>query len=96
VNNGEDDDFTFTFLGGPPTFAFGFNLLHNDGSAGEAIRVYDSSGGLIGVETVVPTGADIFIGITSNTPIGWIEFDEDAGGDDIAIRNPRMDCDGLP
>jgi hypothetical protein len=91
------DDFTVTFTGGPPTYAFLFSLLNNDSTLGEEIRVYDTSGTLIGVETQVPAGADsIYIGITSNVPIGRVEFDEDAGGDDIAIRDFWMDCDGLP
>lgn len=97
VDNGENDDFVMTFGGGPPTHAFGFTLLNNGFSVGEEIRVYDTGGVLIGRETLVPENVDsVFIGITSNQPIGRVEFDEDAGGDDIAIRDLRMDCDGLP
>jgi hypothetical protein len=97
VDNGQNDDFTVTFTGGPPTYAFMFSLLNNDFTLGEQIRVYDTSGTLIGVETVVPGGVDsVYVGITSNVPIGRVEFDEDAGGDDIAIRDFWMDCDGLP
>lgn len=97
VDNGENDDFVVTFGGGPPTHAFGFTLLNNGFSLGEEIRVYDTGGVLIGRDTVLPENVDsAFIGITSNQPIGRVEFDEDAGGDDIAIRDLRMDCDGLP
>jgi hypothetical protein len=97
VDNGQNDDFTLTFIGGPPTHAAAFTLLNSGATVGEEIRVYDTSGNLIGRETQVPANIDsVLIGVTSNVPIGWLEFDEDAGGDDIAIRNLRMDCDGLP
>jgi hypothetical protein len=97
VDNGENDDFVVTFSGGPPAYAFGFTLLNSGASVGEEIRVYDTGGALIGRQTLVPANVDsVFIGISSNQPIGSVEFDEDAGGDDIAIRDLRMDCDGLP
>jgi hypothetical protein len=97
VDNGENDDFVVSFGGGPPTHAFGFTLLNSGATTGEEIRVYDTEGALIGRQTLVPANVDsVFIGITANQPIGSVEFDEDAGGDDIAIRDLRMDCDGLP
>ena len=61
-----------------------------------SVDVYDESDVLIGEWLAVPASGSPFVGVQSNVPIGWIEFDEDAGGDDIYIEDFRFDCDGLP
>ncbi|HLO41262.1 MAG TPA: GC-type dockerin domain-anchored protein [Phycisphaerales bacterium] len=77
----EDDDFAVTFPGDSCISAAGITLYDNSAESGEFVRVYDKNNNLIGAQT----GLSGFVGIRSTVPIGRIEIDENAGGDDIGV-----------
>lgn len=94
VSDFEDDDVTFRFLGGDEIYGFGFDLLDSNVSTGETISVFDKSDNLL-ADFELPQGPvgfinNFFIGVTSETAIGRITFDENSGSDDIAIRDFRF------
>lgn len=73
-----------TFSGGD-IFAFAFDLRDNGGAVGEKFEVFGASGSL-GSTTIIPTGSFAFLGVISHgDPITKVVFDEDSGGDDIAV-----------
>ncbi len=86
INNFENDDFRFDFTG--TIFGFGMDLRDIHDAVGETFSVFDA-GGLIGNFTAIPEFEDgpVFVGVVSDTAITHVIFDEDAGGDDIAIRS---------
>lgn len=93
IDNWEDDDFHFEFLDGPPVHAFGFELRDSTGDPVESLRVYDRRG--FSVATYAMADADsnstgVFVGVISDEPILRVKFDEGAGGDDIAVADPRF------
>ena len=96
IDNHENDDWRFTWLGGAPMYSFGTFLIDDGSVGGESLRVYDTGGQLLGSLNTIPVSAgetQDFLGVISNLPIGSIVFDEDAGGDDIAIRHFRFGID---
>ncbi len=96
IDNHENDDWRVTWLGGAPMYAFGTWVIDNGSNQGEWLRVFDPTGQLMGsLDTTPLTGGETqsFVGVISNLPIGSIEFDEDAGGDDLAIRHFRFGVD---
>lgn len=76
----EDDDVEITFPSGCVR-GVGLTIFDNSSESGEVLRVYDTSGNLIGTRA----GLAGFIGIESTIPIGRIEMDEHVGADDVAI-----------
>jgi len=72
VQDGTDWEILFT--GGQPVRGFAFNLIDNEDGQ-DAVRVYNTSGTLIGSTSVLDKHA--FIGITSAVPIGRVELDGD-------------------
>ncbi|MCI0636227.1 MAG: IPTL-CTERM sorting domain-containing protein, partial [Actinobacteria bacterium] len=95
VDDFENDDFQLGFPTGS-FFAIGFFLVDNTQDAGESLRVF-GSGGLLGTlaGSSIPDssgGASTFVGVVSPVPLVSIRFDEDAGGDDVAIRDLRFGC----
>lgn len=112
IGNHENDDVTFIFTDGPALFGFGFDIVHTIAYANtETVQVFGDGDVLLGT-LIVPqhsanspnpptTGSDInlFVGVTSDTPIKRIFFDEAAsgdGGDDIAIRDFRFATAAIP
>lgn len=97
INNHENDDVTFRITSGPALHGFGFDLLNSiqDGAIPETVQILGAGDVLLGTlaisqSTLGGTDRNIFIGVTSDTPITGIAFDEDSNGDDIAIRNFRF------
>jgi len=94
IDNLENDDWRIRLVGNSvfrPMRAFGFLLRDNGDSTGEFIRLYDSAGNLV---HAVPVGAqasgDVFLGVVSDEPFSEIRYDEDPGGDDIAVADFRF------
>ncbi|MCK6477570.1 MAG: hypothetical protein L6Q35_12145 [Phycisphaerales bacterium] len=88
VNVLEDDDLHITFPSGCVR-AVGVHLYDNSSDSGEQLRVYDTSGNLIGTRS----GLAAFIGITSTIPIGRVEVDESPTADDIGTTGVDIvDC----
>jgi len=89
----EDDDWQVEITSGPKLFALGFDLCDNSSSEGESLSVYGSEGALLASTKVIPSGPHgtvAFVGVVSAAPITKIIFDEDRGGDDIAIADFRF------
>jgi len=96
INNFEDDDWQITFDSGS-VFNFAWLLQDNNGNTGESFSVYDTSDSLLGTFNGIPATAGIdFVGVTSTVAIGRVEFDEDTGGDDIAIGGIRLSSTAVP
>ncbi|MGH0030848.1 MAG: choice-of-anchor E domain-containing protein [Myxococcota bacterium] len=94
LDNHENDDFEISFPSdGPPAFAASFVLEDSHGTIGEELRVYDLDDALIGVlgGASFAGGEKKTLGVLSDVPIGRIVFDEDSGGDDVAIDTFRFD-----
>jgi hypothetical protein len=84
----EDDDLHITFSSGCVR-GVGVLLFDNSADSGEQVRVYDTSGNLIGTRS----GLAAFIGITSTIPIGRVEVDESPTADDIGTTGlDIVDC----
>ncbi len=92
INNGEDDDWQVEFLDGSPVTAFGAFIGNNLLNAGESFSVFDTNDQLIGSTTqdVLVSSGFQFLGVITDQAIGRVFFDEDAGGDDISVRNFRF------
>ncbi|MGH0030534.1 MAG: FG-GAP-like repeat-containing protein [Myxococcota bacterium] len=95
IDDFEDDDFRIAF----PTdayFAVGFFLVNNTQDAGEALRVYGRRGPLARLSGAsIPDSSgngSTFVGVVADEPITRVVFDEDALGDDVAIRDLRLAC----
>jgi hypothetical protein len=76
----EDDDLEITFPSGCVR-GVGLTIFDNSSESNESLRVYDTSGNLIGTRA----GLSGFIGIESTIPIGRIELDEHVSDDDIGV-----------
>lgn len=86
IDNHENDDFRLSLPAGTTAMALGFQLNDSNGAAGESLRLLDSGGGTI--QTIPLDGTpdgNSFIGFIASTPVAGFEFNEDAGGDDVAI-----------
>jgi hypothetical protein len=112
IGQHENDDVIFTVTDGPALFGFGFDIVHSIANANtETVQVFGDGDVLLGT-LIVPqhsanspnpptAGSDInlFVGITSDTPIKKVFFDEAASGDsgdDIAIRDFRFAAATIP
>lgn len=98
IDNFENDDWQITF-GSSDIYNFGFLLQDNNpGSTGESFSVFDTSDNLLGTFTSIPKTDGIdFVGVTSsNTGIGRVVFDEDAGGDDTGLGGIRLSATPVP
>ncbi len=89
IDNGEDDDVEWEFLGGAPVHGFAFELLDNNTTTGESFSVFGPSG-LLGSFTPPGTAGAQFVGVVSDQELVRASFDEDTTGDDIAIRDFRF------
>ncbi len=87
IDNRENDDFEISFAADePPVYAVSFELRDSNSTNGETVRVYGESGELIGALGGASfTGSSPTLSILSEVPISRIVFDEDSGGDDIAV-----------
>ncbi len=90
IDNYENDDWKIQFLGGEYVYAFGFLLCDNEGTI-DSFSVYAHDGSLLGTISgaSIPNspGTKVFLGVISDKPIGWVQYDDDSTGDDIAIAN---------
>ncbi|MFK7957645.1 MAG: hypothetical protein AB8B96_16215 [Lysobacterales bacterium] len=89
LDNFENDDWVISVTSGEPLRIFGFTLRDTNGTAGEAIALLDSGGAVIEILPMPDLGAstNTFVGIVSEVDFFGLRFDEDTGGDDIAIAN---------
>ena len=101
-----NDDFEFAFGAGDPVHTFGFYFVDNQRKDVEGLYVYGPGDELLAVlfgpnAPLSDGNKSAFVGIVSPTiPITRVVFDEDADGDDLAIRDfrfgdPDPDADGL-
>ena len=91
INGYEDDDWRLLILSGSrPVYAFAFILGDSHDKAGETFGVYDALGTELGWTADIPYGgggAREFLGFVSQVPFAEVTFNEDSGGDDIAIAD---------
>lgn len=88
VGNCEDDDFQIVvadFRDSSYVFAIGTNVGNNGWTSDEKVEVF--SGDQKIAEFVPSNATNFFMGVVSAVPITRIKFDEDAGGNDIWIRD---------
>ena len=97
IDNQTDDDFTITITGGSSLFGIGFRLQDTNSQSGEMLTVLGTDASTLGTCTNIPSGDSVFVGVVSpNAEIGSVTYDENSGGDDIAVRNfyfGRLDND---
>lgn len=94
IDNGQNDDVEWEFLGGMAVRGFAFEILDNTNLTGESFSVY-GAGGLLGSFTPPGTAFAQFVGVVSDQEILRAVFDEDnvgagTSGDDVAIRDFRF------
>ena len=95
-NSHYDDDFRIDFSSGSGIVGFQVKLLDNDLEDGEYLRVFDIAGGLIGelTSSTTPQGrlpdGTAYIGVLTDRQIGYIEFNEHSGFDNIALWDVRF------
>jgi len=90
IDNGENDDWSVRVNGREFLRGFAFVLRDNNGTTGEYIRLYDHSGQLVGQVAVGSQPVNAFLGVISDEPFIEIRYDEDSGGDDIAVTDLRF------
>jgi hypothetical protein len=91
INNYENDNFYINVLSNDQVFAMAVEIRENTFVSGENFII--SSGGTQLADfnaNSLPDDDIVFIGILSSTPFDQFWFDEDSGGDDIAIANPQF------
>jgi hypothetical protein len=92
----EDDDWSLSLLSGPSMTGFGVELRDNRFETGESISLYNGASLITTLYfsdyySPLPTSvANNFIGIATDYSFDKIVFNEDAGGDDIAIADFRF------
>jgi hypothetical protein len=89
IGNEDNDNVEWLFSG---LSAFGFDLRGNDnnsdGGEFETFEVFGVGGLSLGALSLIPENANSqFIGVVSSDEINRIFFNEDDGGDDVAIAN---------
>ena len=87
IDNAENDDWRLRVSGREPLRGFGFELRDNHGTTGESIALYGQDGTLVGVVALPGLPVNTFVGVISDEPFVEIRFNEDSGGDDIAIAD---------
>ena len=96
IGFGEDDDFEIFVGTERPVTAIGFWIIHSDTSAPgvETLSVYGEGDALLGQVDLsayaLGSALERFVGVATAERIVRVVFDEDAGGDDIAIRDLRF------
>jgi hypothetical protein len=92
----EDDDWSLSLLNGSTMTGFGVELRDNRFETGESISLYSGASLLTTLYfsdyySPFPTStANNFIGIATDYTFDQVVFNEDAGGDDIAIADFRF------
>jgi hypothetical protein len=88
IDDLENDDFEIGFPADePPAYAVSFVVRDDGATAGEAVRVYGAGGALLATFTALPATVNFTIGVVAGEPISRVTFDEDSGGDDIAVAD---------
>lgn len=94
----QDDDFRITFVT-HAVHAVGFTLVNNTQDASERFRAFGSRGllGTLEGASIPDSSANgsTFVGVAASEPLTSVRFDEDAGADDVAIRDIRLGCAAL-
>ena len=85
----ENDDFDLQVSVGDLVYAIGITIGDNGHNASESIRLRGDAVDQV-FDTNMPTLNTPFIGFLSAVPITTLSFDEDAGGDDIVVRDFRF------
>ena len=86
----QQDDFHLTIIDSMDLLAFGFFLDDNHLDAKESVTAYDTTGLVLGTSSSIPlspNGQNAFFGVVSDTAIGSIYYDEDAGTDQVHWNN---------
>lgn len=100
IDNFEDDDWLFTLLEGEPINAFSFDLRDDFDMTTESLELLDAGGSVIAsvdLTSVPPQQfGGQFVGITSSVFFSGVRFNEDTGGDDIAIADLRFGTSPIP
>jgi len=100
ADNGENDDFAVTITGVTApreVLAVGIMVGHNGTDPDdENLRVYGENDLLLAEFTsgLPHSSGWVFMGAVAAVPITRFVFDEDAGGDDLVIRDPRFGLTG--
>jgi hypothetical protein len=88
VGNCEDDDFQIVvsdFRDSSYVFAIGTYVGNNGWTAEEKVEVFNGDQKI--AEFTPSNATNFFMGVVSSVPITRLRFDEDAGGNDIYIRD---------
>jgi len=89
IHNHENDDWEVIVTDGLPLYGFGFYLRNSDSVSGESFQLFAQGGTFLDSFTGIPT-SNSFVGAISTAPITRLYFNEDPGGDDIAIADFRF------
>ena len=90
IDGAENDNFYLRILGGDSIFGSAYDILGNTFEAGENLDISDSSGLIASFDVSTLTESSMFFGIISDSSYNSVFFDEDAGGDDMAIADIKI------
>jgi hypothetical protein len=93
IDNAENDDFHLEVTG-TDVYALAIWIHDNTSMSGEDVTIWGATpdGGEEYIEQL-PRGYNGFFGVVSPVPLRRIEFNEDSGGDDIAVYGFRFAVD---
>jgi hypothetical protein len=90
IDNWQNDDFSVEVTG-EKVYAMAIYIHDNTAMAGEDVTVWGATeGGGEEYMEQLPRGYNGWLGIVSPVPLRRIEFNEDGGGDDIALYHVRF------
>ncbi|MCP3870699.1 MAG: hypothetical protein GY703_21925 [Gammaproteobacteria bacterium] len=87
IDNHQNDDWRLKAFNDEAPRGFGFVLRDNHGASGEFIQLLDRQGNQVAVVQIGNQTLEVFLGVVSDIEFSEIRFDEDSGGDDIAIAD---------
>ena len=92
IDNFENDDFEISFPPGEtPAYAVSFGIQDSNSASGESVQVFGADNVLLATLNSLPSDLNFTIGIISTEPITRVVFNEDTGGDDIALKDFAFD-----
>jgi hypothetical protein len=94
IDDGQNDDWRLRLINpAAPLRGFGVELRDSNNTSGEFLRLYNANGALvhqIAMDNLGDVGVDYFLGVVSDEPFTEMRYDEDSGGDDIAVADFRF------